>query len=280
MENSKISWTTHTFNPWVGCTRVSPGCAHCYAEALARRTGFAKWRPGQARRVTSEAYWRKPKKWAGEAARTGDRPRVFCASLADVFDEEAPIDARRRLWRVIADTSEWLDWLLLTKRPERINRTLDADAIPGDFLMQCWVGTTVENQGFADRRIPELKRVRAGVRFLSAEPLLDRISMHDHFERGYMHGRGRKERHSMLPGCCGIDWVIAGAESGPGARPMDERWVRSLRDECVEAGVKFFYKQRIEDGRKVELPELDGKVWDEVPGSASLFAPAPAGGAR
>jgi len=126
VENSGISWTTHTFNPWVGCTKVSAGCVHCYAETLNKRTGHANWGPGAERRVTSDVNWRKPIKWNRQADAAGERTKVFCASMADVFDEEAPAYARERLWTLIRMTP-FLDWQLLTKRPTNIRRFLPKD---------------------------------------------------------------------------------------------------------------------------------------------------------
>src|SRR5205814_2553649 len=128
-QNSKIEWTDHTFNPWVGCTNVSPGCDHCYAESWSKRSGLVKW-GNSPRRRTSEAYWRAPSKWQGGAAafqaKYGRRQRVFCASLADVFDNKAESEWRSDLFKLIAATPS-LDWLLLTKRPQNIKKMLPSD---------------------------------------------------------------------------------------------------------------------------------------------------------
>ena len=130
MENSGISWTGNTFNPWVGCTKVSAGCDHCYAESLSKWTGYAKWGAGAERRVTSDENWRKPIKWNGQAQEAGTRTKVFCASMADIFDSEAPAEARERLWDLIR-TTPFLDWQILTKRPQNISKMLPPDWAEG-----------------------------------------------------------------------------------------------------------------------------------------------------
>src|SRR5262249_10359176 len=153
-ENSKIEWTTHTFNPWIGCQKVSPGCDHCYAEAMMdHRWGKVTWGPHGARVRTSEANWKQPLKWAKAAHASGTRPRVFCASLADVFDNEVPGYYRGDLLNLIRKTPD-LDWLLLTKRPENISRMLPDDW-PARFP-NVWLGATCEDQEHYDRRWPIL----------------------------------------------------------------------------------------------------------------------------
>jgi protein gp37 len=222
-----IEWCDHTFNPWVGCTKVSPGCDHCYAEGWAKRTGGAALWQGERRRTTA-ANWRQVLKWNAQAAAAGERKRVFCASLADVFDNQVPDTWRQDLWCLILDTPN-LDWLLLTKRPQNI-----AKLVPGSWSEQgyrnVWLGTTAENQAEADRRIPHLLAVPAAVRFLSCEPLLGPVDL-----RAVSWGHSNALHR--------IDWVIAGGESGPGARPMHPNWARGLRDQCAAAGVPFFFKQ-------------------------------------
>ena len=188
-ENSNISWCAHTFNGWVGCQKVSPGCDHCFAEALMdTRFGKVQWGPDGERKLTSDANWRKPLTWNRKAAAAGERPRVFCASLADVFDNQAPEGARERLWQLIRDTPN-LDWLLLTKRPQNIARMLPYGW--GDGWPNVWLGTSTENQEEYDRRWPILAKIPVVVRFVSVEPLLDRIDYFDGHE---------------VP-----DWVIVGA---------------------------------------------------------------------
>lgn len=245
-ENSKIGWTDDTFNPWIGCTRVSPGCAHCYAEAYANRWDVVKWGKGQPRRLTSDANWAKPCKWNREAEAAGRRRRVFCASLADVFDAEVPTEWRDRLWALIKATP-WLDWLLLTKRPENILLGM----LPPDWgegWANVWLGTTTENQSMADERVSLLLQVPARIRFLSVEPMLEYVNLRrvtpdtDELGVGYdaLAGAlcGNRE-----PGGPRISWVICGGESGHGARPMRLEWARSLRDQCRDAGTAFFFKQ-------------------------------------
>ena len=239
-ENTKIEWADHTFNPWVGCQKVGPGCDNCYAEGWAKRSGLVQWGPGAERRVTTDATWAKPRKWNAQAEASGTRARVFCASLADVFDNAVPPFFRKLLWSLIKDTPH-LDWLLLTKRPGNI-----ADMLPPDWgpvgWPNVWLGCTVVNQAEADRDIPKLLAVPARVHFLSMEPLLGLVDI-----TAWLH-----DSHcTTFPGTCicgepreeHIDWVIVGGESGPKARPMHPDWARSIRDQCQAAGVPFFFKQ-------------------------------------
>ncbi len=238
-ENSKIEWTDHTFNPWTGCTKVSPGCDHCYAEGWAKRSGTVRWGAGEPRRRTTEANWRQPVKWnrlsENWVANGGKRARVFCSSLADVFDNEVPPEWRADLFRLIAATPH-LDWLLLTKRignaKDMIFEARKAALLPGELywppvLENVWLGATVVSQEEADRDIPKLLQVPARVRFLSIEPMLDAIDLKMDLRATGKH----------------VDWVICGGESGPGARPMHPDWARSLRDQCKAAGVPFLMKQ-------------------------------------
>ena len=257
-ENSKIEWTTHTFNPWIGCTRVSPGCQHCYAESLAKRTGLVQWGPQADRRVTSDANWRQPLRGARQARETGTRPRGFCASLADVFEDRPELEEPRlRLFSMIWDTIE-LDWLLLTKRPENIRQMLPK-SFASDPWPNVWLGTTVEDQQRANERIPHLLATPAAVRFLSCEPLLGpvdlRIPKGASIQADYpadFENRSEAQRQewftmqaraTYMARCETVDWVICGGESGPGARPMHANWARSLRDQCQNAKVPFFFKQ-------------------------------------
>lgn len=236
-ENSKIQWTDHTFNPWWGCVKVSPGCANCYAEGFAKRTGNKVWGSDAPRRFFGEKHWAEPLKWNAAAEKEGVRKRVFCASMADVFEDRPDLEEHRfRLFELI-DSTQWLDWLLLTKRPENVE-PLMAMITNGNFgeiwnfrdhLPNVWLGTTVENQDQAEKRIPELDAIPATVRFLSCEPLLGPVNL------------------SMLHGCVAmpecIDWVICGGESGPQARPMELEWARRLYADCFLSGVPFFMKQ-------------------------------------
>ena len=248
-ENSKIEWCDHTFNPWIGCTRVSPACDHCYAESLAKRYAWAAWGPGEARRFAAPSTWKQPEKWNRAAAAEGVRRRVFCSSLADVFDAEVPDEWRVLLFEKIVATPH-LDWLLLTKRPQVAAKWFDAMPAPSNV----WLGTTVENQKMADLRIPILLGIPGiQVRFLSMEPLLGAIRL-DHIqarEGFYIDSLKGEEWH---PGAGSIssvtfrdkprlDWVIAGGESGPKARPSHPDWFRALRDQCAAAEVAYFFKQ-------------------------------------
>lgn len=230
-ENSSISWTDATFNPWIGCTRVSPACDHCYAaiSTPARALGVP-WGTGEPRHRTSPSNWAQPRRWNSAAAdfyaAHGRRRRVFCASLADVFDNEIDPEWRDDLWRLIEATSE-LDWLLLTKRIGNVQKMLPADS--SDFAARfpnVAIGATVCNQAEADRDIPKLVALPAAVKFLSIEPLLSRIDL------------GGPDGHLQ-----GIDWVIVGGESGPHARPMSPDWARLIRDQCSAAVIPFSFKQ-------------------------------------
>lgn len=252
-ENSKIEWCDHTFNPWIGCQKVSPGCDHCYAEtwdARGLQQRESRWGPHAVRTRTSVANWRKPLAWNRAAEAAGKRARVFCASLADVFDNHPSIlpDWRADLWQLIANTPH-LDWLLLTKRPQNIERMLPHGW--GAGWKGVWLGTTVENQAEADRRIPHLLAVPATVRFVSAEPLLGHVDLRkvrsaasahertfDALSGGRVFFQTSSQRFQTR-----IDWVICGGESGGNARPMHPDWARSLRDQCVHAGVAFHFKQ-------------------------------------
>lgn len=225
-ENSKIEWTDHTFNPVIGCQSVSPGCDHCYAEAMVNRYGWTEWGPHGVRKRTSTAYWRKPLQWARAAA--GTRPRVFCASLADVFDNRWNPTDRTDLFALIRQTPE-LDWLLLTKRPQNIRKMLPDDW--GNGYPNVWLGTTCEDQLRYDLRWPVLRDVPASVRFISYEPAIGSLRLH---EKG------------LHP-----DWLICGGESGPGARFMEPDWARAIMADCLHAGVNFFMKQMT---RKQEIP--------------------------
>lgn len=237
-ENSKIEWTHHTFNPWWGCVKVSPGCANCYAESFAKRTGHDVWKEDGERRLFGDKHWAEPVKWNAEAKAAGVRCRVFCASMADVFEDHLSLDEPRERLLALIDDTPHLDWLLLTKRPENIIPLMDR-AMRGNFdpqrtfarhLPNVWLGTTVENQAMANKRIPKLLEVAAKVRFLSCEPLLSHVDLTRPVGVGY-----------RIPD--GIHWVICGGESGPRARPMHPEWACSLRDQCASADVPFFFKQ-------------------------------------
>jgi protein gp37 len=216
-----ISWTDHTFNPWWGCTKVSPGCDNCYAEAFDKRVGGAHWGKGVPRRVFGDAHWNEPIKWNRDAEKKGRKSRVFCASMADVMDDEAPEGQRERLWTLI-DKTPWLIWQLLTKRPHRYEKYL-----PVKF--QNWnvqLGATAENQPFYDVRWPILREIAFKlqlVSWISYEPAIGPLSM---------------VRRGNFP-----DWIIFGGESGANRRPCEEKWADDLWRECQTHQVKFFMKQ-------------------------------------
>lgn len=265
--NTKIEWADHTFNPWIGCTKVSPGCDHCYAEAdFDKRRHVVQWGQGQARKRTAPSTWAQPLKWNREAARLGIRYRVFCASLADVFDNAVDPQWRADLFALIEATPH-LDWLLLTKRIGNVGNMLP---VPFDFdkhYPNIWLGATIVNQEEADRDIPKLLAIPAAKRFLSMEPLLGPVDLSvmddDAGVVGYEPLSGHRwHRFSVWPDQFGptIDWVIVGGESGPNARPMSIHWARELRDQCVEAGVPFLFKQWGEWGSaKVRQSETPGE---------------------
>jgi protein gp37 len=404
-ENSKIEWTDHTFNPWIGCTKVSPACKNCYAERdMDHRYGRVAWGPGGTRVLTGIENWAKPVRWNMLAQRRGQsmtygeavavygkelpkceshewdnrtkyennawlrehgvdplrRPRVFCASLADVFEDwQGPIlnskgqilskrwdeaqnpdmhnddlltmnDVRTRLFALI-DATPNLDWLLLTKRPENVRKMYLSQHLDGGttgrirefmdeseskdvnpyFRPNVWLGTSVENQDYADERIPELLKCRdlLPVLFLSCEPLLGPVDLNadggwlvpweksdgvcgpdawnemfvcanNHSAKRYLKSEKHGRNICLQSGCeatvypakPGIDWVIAGGESGPEARPTDPEWFRSIRDQCQVAGVPFLFKQWGEFGENLQRVgkvragrSLDGVVHDGFP---------------
>jgi len=260
-KNSKIEWTDHTFNPWHGCVKISEGCQNCYAEA--RQFGGDWWGKDKPRRFFGEKHWNQPIKWNAEAEKLGIRYKVFCGSYCDVFEKREDLkEPRERLGELIEDTP-YLDWLLLTKRPENVyvllgelnwvvplpyaehpTGELEYDLnpyIPGNV----WLGVSVENQKQANIRIPELLKTPAKVLFLSCEPLLESIDLTKLIKVGnYVAGGGASD----LPLTCGqetddIQWVICGGESGPNARPMNPSWARFLLKQCKQINVPFFMKQ-------------------------------------
>lgn len=303
-ETTKIQWCHKTFNPWIGCTKVAPGCANCYAEAdMDKRRGRVQWGPNGSRSRTSDSYWRDPIKWNKAAQESGERHRVFCASLADVFEDwNGPIidshgsrlysdyihnspssdpiglrmsDMREDLFRLI-DATPNLDWLLLTKRPENIGRMWcshsNTDGKPPSKLLRSnvWLGTSISDQATANKAIPELLRCRdlAPVLFLSAEPLLGPIDLgaFQPFD-GQCYCQedpnGCKPRNATGCPAGGIDWMIDGAESGPNKRPYDLTWSRDLQSQCQAAGVAYFRKQV---GDAIPgLRDKKGGDWDEWP---------------
>ena len=265
-EKTEIVWCDSTFNPWIGCTKVGPGCDHCYAEAdFGARKGRAVWGPGEPRSRTSAANWALPLRWERKHEEFfrehGRRQRVFCASLADVFDNEVDPAWRAELFALIWWTPH-LDWLLLTKRIGNVPKMIDASDMDARGIPpNVWLGATICNQEEADRDIPKLLATPASRRFLSMEPLLGPVDLrrvcefssgalgrfvdslvgHRWDESGY--AGGGPPLATDPPDIPRLDWVIVGGESGPHARPMHPDWVRGLRDQCAAAGVPFTFKQ-------------------------------------
>lgn len=298
-EYTEISWCDHSWNPWWGCTKVSPACTNCYAERDSKRYGFKVWGPGSERRFFGDKHWEEPLRWDRKAEKAGLRRRVFCASMADVWeDRDDLVPHRERLFRLIGATPH-LDWLLLTKRPENIPRLWPGlVAQPGAIgcWQNLWLGVTAETQEYADARIPHLLRVPAAVHFASYEPALGPLDLSDYLPAETIGG---VELETF------VDWVIAGGESGPAARPSHPDWFRAVRDQCVAAGVAFHFKQWGEYadpyqvshagyddvvmneraafvgdapmwrvGKRTAGRLLDGRTWDDVPGVNRLAVAA------
>jgi protein gp37 len=272
---TEISWTDSSFNPWIGCTKVSHGCKNCYAEvSTPARTSKAKglplWGVDAHRQRTSAANWKLPLKWDRDAAKAGVRRRVFCASLADIFEDREDLDViRADLFDLIRRTPN-LDWQILTKRPEAVLRILRRVGIAtdsvdvarmmaqwcgGDPPVNVWLGTSVEDQEMADARVSHLVNIHAVVRFLSMEPLLGPVDL----ERWLTTHRKVTDADADAPDgatvdgmtrsgndwhrVAGIHWIIVGGESGPGARPFNVAWPRDIIAQCRRAGVAPFVKQ-------------------------------------
>ena len=240
MAKSSIEWTEATWNPVTGCTKISPGCKHCYAERMARRLegmGHPNYRNGF--RLTLHEHvldaplsWRKPQV-------------VFVNSMSDLFHDEVPLDFLRRVFDVMWRSPQH-QFQVLTKRAERLVSV--ASELP--WPANVWMGVSVETEKYAFR-IDHLRAVPSAVKFLSLEPLLGPLPNLDLRD---------------------IDWVIVGGESGPGARAVDPAWVRSIRDQCVAAGVAFFFKQWGGVWKKKTGRLLDGRTWDQMPARASTAA--------
>ena len=237
-DTSHIEWTDATWNPVTGCTKISPGCKHCYAERLARRLqlmGQANYRNGfkltlQPHMLEVPLRWKSPR-------------RIFVNSMSDLFHEDVPTGYVKRVFDVMV-RAHWHQFQVLTKRAERLrelNRELPWPA-------NVWQGVSVESERYLDR-VDDLRRTNAAVKFLSLEPLLEALPSLD---------------------LRGIDWVIVGGESGPGARPIDESWVISIRERCKRAGVAFFFKQWGGVQKSKTGRTLEGRTWDEMPADPAL----------
>lgn len=268
-QNTTIEWTDSTFNPWEGCQEVSPGCNNCYAKTRNARFGGGtaiNWGPGAPRRRTSIGNWKKPIEWNADHAEFfaehGRRRRVFCASLADVFDNAVDPQWRRDLFELIELTPN-LDWLLLTKRIGNVHDMVPlpwvskpfqhgpdpTNIYPAGWPANVWIGATIVNQLEAMRDIGKLLQLPAVVRFLSMEPLLGPVDLAG---LKCLPGGALGDAVSVLSM---LHWIIVGGESGPGARPMHPQWARDIRDQCAAAGVPFLFKQ---NGEWVSVSEVAG----------------------
>jgi protein gp37 len=240
MATSSIEWTESTWNPVTGCTKVSPGCQHCYAERMSLRLqamGSPKYRNGFALTAYRDALlhplnWNKPQ-------------RIFVNSMSDLFHRDVPVDYVLEVFDVMR-RAHWHQFQVLTKRAERLEELSRAI----DWPANVWMGVSVENEDYTFR-IDHLRRTGAAVKFLSLEPLLGPLGRLD---------------------LTGIDWVIVGGESGPGARPMHERWVLQIRDQCHDAGVAFFFKQWGGTNKKRTGRTLAGRTWDDYPTTSPAAA--------
>ena len=237
-DKSAIEWTDATWNPVTGCTKVSPGCAHCYAETITLRFKWGgPFLPGKStirlhpERLDAPGKWRTPR-------------RVFVNSMSDLFHEEIPFEYVRKVFHKM-ETYDAHIYQVLTKRPERMLEFVEWDKQTERWPDHVWAGTSVENQYWADRRIPILQQIPANVRFLSVEPLLKSVD--------------------LSPYLSSLQWVIVGGESGYRARPMNEQWAQRIRDDCVDVGVPFFFNQWGGRTSKSGGRELDGREWDEMP---------------
>ena len=222
-DQTKIEWTDSTFNPWIGCTKISAGCDHCYAERQDQR--FNKgihWGAKSTPKCLSDNYWKRPLHWNSQAAdffqKHGRSQLVFCGSMCYVFDNNAPKAQRERLWELIRSTPQ-LNWQLLTKRPENAERFLPTDW--GEGYPNVWLGVSVENQDVL-HRVDKLQRIPAVIRFLSVEPLIEHIQFFD---------------------MTNIDWVIVGGETGSGARSMCSNWAQTIQFCAWAHSAAFFFKQ-------------------------------------
>lgn len=305
MAETTIEWTKRirygwhipgfTFNAWIGCEKVSQGCKNCYASVdtfarVSKSRGLPLWGPDSTRHKTSAANWKEPLRWAKKARKATEivgfdvRPAVFAQSLSDTFEDRRDLDAwRRELFDLIGATPE-LDWILVTKRIDKV-----IEMVPASWL-KAWpinviVLASVENQEEADRRIPHLLRI-PGKRGLSVEPLLGPVDLAKAYEVNPDNGGTLAYPLEVNEGGYhAIDWIIVGGESGPNARPMHPDWVRSIREQCVAASVPFFFKQwgsympaiKEEFWHEYGFPGfmgtyggksarvLDGRTWDGVP---------------
>lgn len=245
-EHSSIEWTDATWNPVRGCTKISPGCAHCYAETFAERFRGVPGHPYEQGfdlklvpdKLADPILWNRPR-------------RVFVNSMSDLFHKDIDLDYILRVVRIMERTP-WHTYKILTKRSERERDLLQTDLRPYAFLSHIWWGVSVEDRKHGLPRIDHLREAPAAVRFLSVEPLLEDL--------GQVNLQG-------------IHWVIVGGESGRKARPMQKEWVLSLRDQCREARIPFFFKQWGGVNKSRTGRELDGRTYDEIPPASTVPIP-------
>lgn len=239
-----IGWTDHTFNPWWGCERVSPGCQHCYAETLANRFGHG-WGKSAPRRFFGPKHWAEPIAWNAAAERAGRPALVFCASMADAFEDRPDlVEPRLQLFDLI-DRTPWLRWQLLTKRPANVLSMVPREWF-GRFPANVWIGTTAEDQQRADERIAELVRIPAVVRFVSCEPLLAPLDLSAWLPARFdpdVAFRTDGTGWVFDPRPSGVSWVIVGGESGPNFRPMVPGHASYVCAQVRAARVPLFFKQ-------------------------------------
>lgn len=235
----------YSWNPWWGCLKVSEECQKCYAEGIARHYGHHVWGPVATtpRRFFGQAHWQEPLRWNQQAAQAGHRRSVFCASMSDVYEEHPDVEpARQKLWDLI-NVTPWLNWLLLTKRPQNILRMSPWSG--SRWPDNVWIGASIGLQHRAQERLPFLLEIPAVVRFVSCEPLLGLLDLSAWIGQ--------------------LQWVICGGESGLQARPMNPEWARLLRNQCLNAGVPFFFKQWGGRYHNSGGRLLDGLTWDNLP---------------
>ncbi|WP_289298253.1 DUF5131 family protein [uncultured Reyranella sp.] len=288
-EASKIEWTDHTFSPWLGCTPVSAACDNCYAAALSARYGWPVYRKAVPRRLSSPSTWKLPRRWQRKAAANGVRARVF-PSLCDPYDKEVSDDWRDDFMEEIEATPD-LDWLLLTKRPQVAQKYHRRQRLPPNVGL----GVTAENQAMADLRIPRLLSIEGPkFRFVSVEPILGPVDLLKWFDpMGACCGLGPEMRCRDCPADADwrysgpitaeslneptLDWIIAGGESGPKARPSDPDHFRALRDQCIRYGVAFFFKQWGEHAPAVlDVKDGEAEPWRIYPDGRRMWGLAEA----
>lgn len=276
---TKIPWATETWNPINGCTKVSEGCKHCYAEKLANRLK-AMGIEGYRHTTNPEGQWsgaityninliKKPLHW--------EKPRmIFVCSMGDLFHAGVATLLLMKIFEIIEDCPQHT-FLILTKRPENALAAAESLRFKDYFdLPNIWMGVTAENQAMAEERIPILLKIPAAKRFVSIEPMLGPVNLEieidplkwaGYTKRNLLSGQllnPYKNSYSATPSDK-LDWVIAGCESGTTRRPMDIQWVRDLKDQCVAANVPFFFKQKYIGNKKITMPMLDDQIWDQYP---------------